>query len=41
MADIMHQINIQTSLEEVYRAITTAEGVRNWWTRDAVLETSG
>jgi uncharacterized protein YndB with AHSA1/START domain len=33
----MHLILIQAPLERVYAAITTAEGVRNWWTRDAVL----
>lgn len=38
MPDIMHLIRIQASPERVYQALTTAEGIRNWWTRDAVLD---
>jgi uncharacterized protein YndB with AHSA1/START domain len=38
--DIMHQLKIHASPEAVYRAMTTAEGVRNWWTRDAALDTT-
>lgn len=38
MPDIMHLVRINTSPERVYQAITTAEGIRNWWTRDADLE---
>lgn len=38
MPDIMHLVRIDTSPERVYEAITTAAGVRRWWTRDAVLE---
>jgi uncharacterized protein YndB with AHSA1/START domain len=38
MADIMHLIKIGTSSERVYQAITTADGLRNWWTRDAEIE---
>ena len=38
MPDIMHLIKIRVSPERVYQAITTAEGIRNWWTRDAVLD---
>ena len=36
--DIMHRLRIHASPEQVYRAITTAEGIRNWWTRDAALD---
>jgi uncharacterized protein YndB with AHSA1/START domain len=36
--DIMHLIRIRTSSERVYQALTTAEGIRNWWTRDADLD---
>lgn len=25
-------------VERVYQALTTAEDIRNWWTRDAVLD---
>jgi len=38
MPDIMHRIKIHASPERVYQALTTAEGIRNWWTRDAVLD---
>jgi uncharacterized protein YndB with AHSA1/START domain len=38
MPDIMHLIKIKTSPDQVYRALTTAEGIRNWWTRDATIE---
>ena len=37
MSDIMHLIGISAPVERVYRALTTAEGVRNWWTRDVAL----
>src|SRR5215813_12767211 len=37
MPDIMHTLKIHASPEQVYDAIATAEGIRNWWTRDAVL----
>lgn len=33
----MHLINIRASREQVYQALTTADGIRNWWTRDADL----
>ncbi len=35
MPDIMHLIRISVPPEHVYAALTTAEGIRNWWTRDA------
>jgi uncharacterized protein YndB with AHSA1/START domain len=38
MPDIMHLIKIRASPEQVYRALTTPEAIRNWWTRDAVLD---
>ena len=34
----MHYLKIQASPERVYQALTTAEGVRNWWTREAELD---
>jgi uncharacterized protein YndB with AHSA1/START domain len=40
MPDIMHLTNINASTELVYQAITTAEGIRNWWTRDAVIDST-
>jgi hypothetical protein len=38
MHDIMHLIKIHAPSERVYEAITTAEGIRQWWTRDAAIE---
>lgn len=38
MSDITHLARIHASPESVYEALTTAQGVRNWWTRDATLE---
>lgn len=38
MADILHLLRINVPREQVYRAIARAEGVRQWWTRDADLD---
>jgi uncharacterized protein YndB with AHSA1/START domain len=38
MPDIMHLLRIDAAPDRVYRAITTAEDVRNWWTRDCDLD---
>ena len=38
MPDIMHLIKIRSTPGGVYQAIATAEGIRNWWTRDATIE---
>jgi uncharacterized protein YndB with AHSA1/START domain len=38
MADIMHFIKIKAAPERVYQAISTSEGIRKWWTRDADLD---
>lgn len=38
MHDVMHLLRIHAPPEHVYEAITTAEGIRQWWTRDAVIE---
>jgi uncharacterized protein YndB with AHSA1/START domain len=38
MADIMHLVKIAVPPERVYEALTTPEGIRNWWTRDADLD---
>ncbi|GMU65019.1 MAG: activator of HSP90 ATPase [Acidobacteriota bacterium] len=34
MADILHRVGIRSSLDEVYRALTTREGLAAWWTED-------
>ena len=39
MPDIMHMLKIDAAPERVYRAITTADGVRHWWTHDTELDT--
>jgi uncharacterized protein YndB with AHSA1/START domain len=38
MPDILHLIKISSTPERVYHALTTPEGVREWWTRDADLD---
>jgi uncharacterized protein YndB with AHSA1/START domain len=32
MADILHRVGIKSSLDEVYKALTTREGLAAWWT---------
>ncbi|MBL7497099.1 SRPBCC domain-containing protein [Frankia sp. CNm7] len=34
MADILHRVGITAPREEVFRALTTREGLADWWTRD-------
>ncbi|QJB35898.1 SRPBCC domain-containing protein [Chitinophaga oryzae] len=35
MANILHRIGIKTpSMDEVYRALTTRDGLAGWWTTD-------
>jgi uncharacterized protein YndB with AHSA1/START domain len=36
--DILHLLNIRATPERVWAALATAEGIRQWWTRDTVLE---
>ncbi len=38
MHDIMHLIKIHASPERIFEAIATADGIRQWWTRDATIE---
>ena len=38
MPDIMHLIKMRAAQDTVYQAVSTAAGIRNWWTRDAVLD---
>lgn len=35
MADLLHEIEIAAPPEKVYRDLTTADGLKSWWTRDA------
>jgi len=32
MVDIIHRIGIRSSANEVYKAISTIDGLANWWT---------
>ena len=34
MADILHRVGVRAPLDEVYRAVTTREGLADWWTTD-------
>ncbi|AZP19299.1 SRPBCC domain-containing protein [Streptomyces aquilus] len=34
MPDILHRIGITSSPDAVYTALTTVDGLANWWTRD-------
>ncbi len=38
MQDIMFLIKIHAPADRVYDAITRADGLRQWWTRDAAIE---
>ncbi|MGB7098141.1 MAG: SRPBCC domain-containing protein, partial [Xanthobacteraceae bacterium] len=34
MVDILHKVGIKSSLNDVYGALTTREGLSGWWTTD-------
>ena len=34
MPDILHRVGIKSSLDEVYKALTTREGLAAWWTKN-------
>jgi uncharacterized protein YndB with AHSA1/START domain len=34
MADILHRVGIKSSIDEVYKALSTHEGLAAWWTND-------
>jgi uncharacterized protein YndB with AHSA1/START domain len=36
--ELTHHIYITAPAEEVYRAITTEEGIRSWWTTDVTMQ---
>jgi uncharacterized protein YndB with AHSA1/START domain len=40
MANILHQVAITATLEEVYEAITEANGLQNWWSQHSEIEAS-
>jgi len=37
--DLIHRIAIAASAEKIYRAITTEEGIKGWWTIDVKMDT--
>lgn len=39
MPEIMHSLNIDTPADKAFQAVSTADGIRQRWTGDAVLET--
>src|SRR6266545_2645453 len=34
MVDILHRVGIKSSLDRVYKALATREGLAGWWTTD-------
>src|SRR5512145_1517063 len=38
MVDILHRVGIKSSLDEVYKALATREGVAGWWTNNVLGE---
>ena len=34
MPDILHKVGIKSSLDDVYTALATREGLAGWWTND-------
>ena len=38
MEEIRHFLNIKSSPEKVYRAITEQEGLASWWTRETIAK---
>jgi uncharacterized protein YndB with AHSA1/START domain len=40
MADILHRVGIKASMDDVYGALTTREGLAAWWTNDTQGESN-
>jgi uncharacterized protein YndB with AHSA1/START domain len=38
MPDILHLMKIRAPREKVFAAVTAQDAIRQWWTRDAVLD---
>jgi uncharacterized protein YndB with AHSA1/START domain len=38
VTEILHLIKIRAAQDKVYQALSTPEGIRAWWTRDAALD---
>lgn len=37
--DLIHRVCIAAPAEKIYRAITTEEGIKGWWTTDVKMDT--
>src|SRR5947209_16559160 len=37
--DLIHRIGIAASAETIYRALTTEDGIKAWWTTDVKMDT--
>jgi uncharacterized protein YndB with AHSA1/START domain len=40
MVDMHHSVKIEAPIGKVYSAITTEDGLKNWWTRDVKINSS-
>ncbi|MEP6619756.1 MAG: SRPBCC domain-containing protein [bacterium] len=40
MPDILHRAGIKSSVDEVYAALTTRDGLADWWTQDTHGDTN-
>jgi uncharacterized protein YndB with AHSA1/START domain len=38
--DLIHRIGIAAPPETIYRALTTEDGIRAWWTTDVKMDAS-
>ena len=38
--DLIRRICLAAPAERIYRVITTAEGIKGWWTTDVKMDTS-
>jgi len=36
--ELIHRIEIEAPVEKIYRAITTEDGIRAWWTTDVKMD---
>lgn len=40
MPDILHRVGAKAARRDVYKALTTVDGVASWWTNDASGDTA-
>lgn len=38
MADILHELTIRTTPAKAFRAVTSADGLSHWWTKDSAAQ---